>query len=315
MTISKFLNPKNDIAFKHIFGSEKHKDILIHFINDIMQLHDDKQIVNVTFLSPIQDPEISSKKQSIVDVLCVDKNGVQIIVEMQVSPTKGFEKRAQYYAAKAYIRQLNKGKADNATYHNLKEIIFIAISDCIVFPDKSEYISHHVILDKLDHKQYLKDFSFSFIELPKFHISNIQNLNTIIEKWCYFFIHAASTTEDELQTIVGTDTVIAQAYAALNQFNWTEQELLLYEEEQKRVMDNKAADDYIKDIAQAQGEAIGLVKGEAIGIAKGEAELNKKLHAIATTLLTQGISIEIIMMSTGLSREAIEVINSNLFPP
>ena len=29
MVVSKFLNPKNDIVFKRIFGSEKNKDILI----------------------------------------------------------------------------------------------------------------------------------------------------------------------------------------------------------------------------------------------------------------------------------------------
>ncbi|WCR59056.1 MAG: hypothetical protein PG978_000470 [Wolbachia endosymbiont of Ctenocephalides felis wCfeF] len=79
------------------------------------------------------DPEIASDKQSIVDVLCRDENGVQVIVEMQVAKTKGFEKRAQYYAAKAYSRQANKGDQ----YEDLKEIIFIAIADCILFPDKS----------------------------------------------------------------------------------------------------------------------------------------------------------------------------------
>ena len=36
MALSKFLDPKNDIAFKRVFGSENHKDILIHFINDII---------------------------------------------------------------------------------------------------------------------------------------------------------------------------------------------------------------------------------------------------------------------------------------
>jgi predicted transposase/invertase (TIGR01784 family) len=108
MALSKFLDPKNDIAFKRVFGSENHKDILIHFINDILELKDNQQIESVEFLSPIQDPEIAYKKQSIIDVLCRDKNGVQIIVEMQVVPTKGFEKRAQYYAAKAYSRQLNR---------------------------------------------------------------------------------------------------------------------------------------------------------------------------------------------------------------
>ena len=32
MAITKFLDPKNDYAFKRIFGTEKNKDILIHFL-------------------------------------------------------------------------------------------------------------------------------------------------------------------------------------------------------------------------------------------------------------------------------------------
>lgn len=123
-TLSKFLNPRNDVAFRKIFGTEKNKDILIHFINDIMGFEGDDQIQEVTFLSPVQNPEISYKKESIVDVLCKDANGVQIIVEMQVSPSKGFEKRAQYYAAKAYSRQLDRGTEENGLYANLKEVIF-----------------------------------------------------------------------------------------------------------------------------------------------------------------------------------------------
>jgi len=34
--LSKFLDPKNDVAFKRIFGTEKNKDILIHFLNDMI---------------------------------------------------------------------------------------------------------------------------------------------------------------------------------------------------------------------------------------------------------------------------------------
>lgn len=36
--LNKFLDPKNDVAFKKIFGNEMHKDILIHFLNDILSL-------------------------------------------------------------------------------------------------------------------------------------------------------------------------------------------------------------------------------------------------------------------------------------
>ncbi|QXF95196.1 hypothetical protein WOSOC_0002 [Wolbachia phage WO] len=51
------------------------------------------------------NPEIASDKQSIVDVLCKDSLGNRYIAEMQLARDKGFEKRAQLYAAKAYSRQ------------------------------------------------------------------------------------------------------------------------------------------------------------------------------------------------------------------
>ena len=36
MAFSKFLDPKNDVAFRRIFGTEKNKDILIRFLNYIL---------------------------------------------------------------------------------------------------------------------------------------------------------------------------------------------------------------------------------------------------------------------------------------
>src|SRR3990167_8117161 len=128
MSLGKFLDPKNDFAFKKIFGTEKNQDILIHFINDMLGFTGQHQIETVQFLKTSQDPEIASKKQSILDVLCSDQQDRQYIVEMQVAKTSGFEKRAQYYAAKAYSRQLNEGEE----YHNLKEIIFVAITDFVM---------------------------------------------------------------------------------------------------------------------------------------------------------------------------------------
>jgi len=285
MAISKFLDPKNDIAFKRVFGSENHKDILIHFINDILELEGNNQIESVEFLSPIQDPEIAYKKQSLIDVLCKDKNGVQIIVEMQVAPSKGFEKRAQYYAAKAYSRQLNSGSGEDGRYQNLKEVIFIAIANCIIFKNKAEYKSDHVILDKKTYEHDLQDFSFTFIELPKFKKDKISELKTIIEKWCYFFKYAANTSEEDLKNLIGSDLVINQAYEALNQFNWTEQELIAYEQELKRIRDNRAAEDYL--------------------IEKGKAERNIE---IAKNLLLQNIDHDTISSATGLSLSEIQKI-------
>ena len=64
MPITKYLNPRNDIAFKKIFGTEKNKDILIHFLNDVIEREDKKEITNVTLLNPMQHPEIIGKKQT-----------------------------------------------------------------------------------------------------------------------------------------------------------------------------------------------------------------------------------------------------------
>ena len=295
MAITKFLDPKNDVAFRRIFGSEKNKDILIHFINDVLELKDGDRIKEVTFLSTIQIPEIAAKKQSVVDVLCKDENGVQLIVEMQVSPQTGFEKRAQYYAAKAYSRQLNKGKEEGARYIDLKAVIFIAISNNIIFPDKVFYKSDHIILDKDTYAHDLKDFSFTFIELPKFKITDINLLTNIIEKWCYFFKHADETSEADLRKLIGSDNVIERAYEELNQFNWTEEELFTYEQETKRIMDNRAAEDYKLEQAKSEGKA------------EGKAERDTE---IARAMLLDGDSVEKVAKITGLSIADIQKLKS-----
>ncbi len=91
------------------------------------QLHHD--IEDVVFLKTEQDPDIASQKQSILDVLCRDEDGCQYIVEMQIAHTEGFEKRALFYASKAYVSQAEVGKK----YHNLKEVIFLAFTNYILY--------------------------------------------------------------------------------------------------------------------------------------------------------------------------------------
>ncbi len=307
MAISKFLNPKNDVAFKKILGSERNKDIIIHFINDILGLKGEETIEYVELISTVQDPEIASKKQSIVDVLCRDKRGVQIIVEMQASPQQGFEKRAQYYAAKAYTQQLGSGKSENGRYQNLKAVIFIAICDYTLFPEKSAYWSEHKLLDQHNYQHDLKDFHFVFLELPKFKKVDIETLQGVIEKWCYFFKYGENATEQQVAAIAKNDPVIAKAYEALNQFNWSEQEMLAYEREIKRVMDNMAVEDYIKAHAWQEGMEKGIEKGMAKGLKQGKKE--EKLHIARRMLFQLHLDQQTVAQTTGLSLEELRKLN------
>ena len=261
--VSKFLDPKNDFAFKRIFGSPRNQDILIHFINDMLQFEGDKTVVNVSLIKTVQDPEIASKKQSILDVLCADQAGRQYIIEMQVAKTEGFAKRAQYYAAKAYTQQLMEGEQ----YKQLKEIFFIAITDFIMCPDRPTYYSNHYLLESQYHRRELQDFSFTFLELPKFQKS-IHELTNLIDKWAYFFKYAEVTKEEDLEKIIGQDQVMEKAYQELNRFGWSEIEINTYEQEEKRDRDAQA----ILAQKKAEGIAEGIIQGRVEGRAEGRAE-------------------------------------------
>ena len=194
--ISKFLDPKNDFAFRQVFGQEKNKDILIHFLNDVLDHTHIGRIVAVQFLERVHDPEIAAKKQSIVDIRCTDQTGREYIIEMQVAKQPGFEKRAQYYASKAYSRQLMPA----AQYEQLKEVIFIAITDYIVFPEKAAFKSDHLILDHKTQEHDLKDLYFTFIELPKFTKSTCE-LTSGLDYWCYYFKQPSRQEEFHLKPL------------------------------------------------------------------------------------------------------------------
>lgn len=303
--LTKFLDPKNDLAFKRVFGSEKNKDILIHFLNDIFA-RKKNPIEQVTFLKTVQEPEIASKRQSTVDVLCQDAEGHQFIVEMQVAGLPGFEKRAQYYAAKAYIHQREKG----TEYKDLKQVTFLAITDYILFPKIKKYLSHHHILETETFERHLEDFSFSFLELPKFNKEKDQ-LKTMTEKWTYFFKYADETREEDLDAIIGNDTIIKRAYDELSRFAWSTEDLLYYDSVDMKHSDNKAMFEHAWDEGIQEGLAKGRVQGEVKGLRKGREEgraegRQKRDIEIAKAMLTKGMTLDTITAVTGLSIESIK---------
>ena len=111
----KYLDPKSDIVFKKIFGQHPH--LLKSFLNAILPLEDDRQIVELEYLSAEQIPEIPILKRTIVDVKCKDQQGQIFIVEMQVEWSDAFMQRMLFGTAQAYVKQLKPGDS----YHLLKD--------------------------------------------------------------------------------------------------------------------------------------------------------------------------------------------------
>ena len=184
----QFVDVKTDIAFKKIFGSEQHKEILIGLLNALLELEGDTCIKDVTLKNPWQPPDIPLLKETILDIKAVDNRGVSFLVEMQIRDTNFFDKRALYYTAKAYTGQIKKGE----NYPKLNQVIFIGILDFNSF-DGDNYLTRHLILNRDTLKQELRDIEFNFIELKKFTKSE-EELESIIEKWIYFIKNADNLT-------------------------------------------------------------------------------------------------------------------------
>ena len=67
----RFLDPKNDLIFKCVFG--ENKDIVISLLNALLPLEPDEYVASVEYLPAELVPELPGQlKNSIVDVRCID---------------------------------------------------------------------------------------------------------------------------------------------------------------------------------------------------------------------------------------------------
>ncbi|MBU0499528.1 MAG: Rpn family recombination-promoting nuclease/putative transposase [Gammaproteobacteria bacterium] len=168
-----YLDPKNDLVFKKIFG--EHADLLIDFLNALLPLPADGTIVSIEYLTPEQIPAVPTfYRRSIVDVRCKDQVGRQFIVEMQMFWTPSFQQRMLFNASQAYVQQIAPGEA----YQSLCPVYGLGIINEVFDRESDDWYHHYRIvrvgppLQPLYPQTYLphviEGLSFVFIELPKF---------------------------------------------------------------------------------------------------------------------------------------------------
>lgn len=215
----KFVDVKNDIAFRKIFGNEQKKIILISFLNAVLGLEGEDRVADVTLLNPFQLPRIIGEKSSIIDVKAKDIKGSTFIVEMQVAEPAGFDKRVLYYTSRDYAGQINVGDE----YPKLRPVYFIGVLDFNYFSGKN-YLSSHLIVDEETGECVFKDMKFRFIELKKFNKKS-HELESIVDKWTFFIKNA-----DELEVMPDNvdDDGLREAYTAAAQHNWSKDEFDAY---------------------------------------------------------------------------------------
>jgi predicted transposase/invertase (TIGR01784 family) len=265
-----FVDVTNDIAFSKIFRNDNKKKSLVSFLNAVIDLPKNEQIIDVEIINPYQLGILSSGKATIVDVKAKDALGNIFIVEMQVAALEHFNKRILYYTSQSYVSQINKG----VNYNKLRPVYFIGILEFEISKN-THYLSKHKVLDVETKEQIIKDVEFNFIELPKFNLG-IDQLKTSIDQWTFFIKNAESLN---LIPDSVNDEGLKEAYLEADKQNWTKLELEDYERASIKERDEIGRIEY-------------PVKVEKLETAK--------------SLLKSGVAVDIISKATGLSVEEIE---------
>ena len=257
----RFLDVKTDYAFKKVFGSDQSKDVLLSFLNAVLQFPKGNTVTDLQIVDPYQMPLLKGMKETCVDVKAVLSDGSTVIVEMQVLNYEGFEKRVLYNTAKAYSTQLLSGE----DYHLLNPVIALTITDFVMFPEFTKVASYFRLREKDEPVEYSRDVELVFLELPKFAKSE-DELETLADKWLYFLKNAGRL--DCVPATLATEASINKAFVIANEAGLTKEEL----EDQHRRKDFIYSQRRAMETAENRGRLEGREEGLEEGLVKGHLE-------------------------------------------
>jgi predicted transposase/invertase (TIGR01784 family) len=80
----KYINPFTDFGFKRLFGEEMNKDLLLDFLNVLLQ-EQQGNIVELSYLKTEKLGRTKEERKAIFDIYCENEKGEKFLVEMQKS--------------------------------------------------------------------------------------------------------------------------------------------------------------------------------------------------------------------------------------
>lgn len=182
LVMGKFINPFTDFGFHRIFGQEVHKELLIDFLNELLK--DERHIVDITFLNPIQQPETIEDRGVIFDIHCRDDKGGLFVVEMQNGAQPYFYDRGIYYLSRAISNQGEKGKDWKFSLCPVYGIFLLNYKMGI----NSKFRTDVILADRDTGRVFSDKIRQVYLELPWF-TKEPDDCETDFERWLYLLKH------------------------------------------------------------------------------------------------------------------------------
>lgn len=313
--MSYYINPFVDYGFKKLFATEANKDLMIGFLNAILDDTGDP-VVDLVYKNVEQIGEFNGTRANYFDVYCETETGRKFIVEMQNTWKPFFKDRTLYYIAKPIRDQGLKEVADSVKGYEvridpeefksaskkkpkwnfrLNEVCLISVMN-FTFPKREykedEYFHKVMLSDVDDHHVFYDKLSLYYIEMPK--LDNVKlKLDTPREKWIYALYHLwrYDIYPEELK-----DDIFRKFYHEADYANYDMDEQLAYERSCKVYLDTYNEIEGGRILGREEGYQLGFEKGVNSGREEGQRQLATE---IARKMKAAGMDPAVIAEITG----------------
>lgn len=272
--IRGLLDPKVDFVFKNIFGSEKHPEILISFLNAI--LNPNIPIVGVEIKGTDIAKHFIDDKYSRLDIKATTSNNEIINIQIQLKNEHNMIKRSRYYLSKMYEEQLGEGD----DYSLLKRTICINILNFKYLKTEAFHTGYR--LKELNTNEELTDMiEMHFIEIPKLPAESDET--DLLVAWMEFLRDPESEKVRNLELNIKE---VREAKNELIRMSNDEAQRAMYEMRAKILKDKVSALNKAREEGREQG-------------------IQEAIYKMARSMKQAGVAPEIIQTTTGLSIEEI----------
>ena len=257
--IDRYVNFYTDFAFKKLFGTEMNKDLLISFLNALLQGRE--VVLDVNYLNTEHLGTQEYDRRAVFDVYCKNDKGEVFLVEMQKGEQQFFKDRSIYYSTFAIREQAPRGEWN----YELKGVYTIGILNFCFDKEREGNYYHEVkLMDTATKEVFYDKLVFIYLEMPKF-TKQENELESLFDKWLYVIRNLAALME---RPRVLQEKVFAHLFEAAEIAKFSRVERYEYEESLKAYRDWFS----VMATAELRGEERGKEKGLKEGLEKGRIE-------------------------------------------
>ena len=298
-----------DIRYDHVFKAvfTKNTPASQGALSDLISTLIGRK-VSTTSITANEPPIDDIRDRSIrYDISCKTGGGELVNIEMSLKPDSCEPVRLEYYSSKLFSRQDIHGTEKN--YSGLKETYQIALLANRYFFDDEALVHTFQYFDGVHNVSLAGKSWIITVELKKADLiieKPIAEMATH-EAWAAFFQYLTDRSKRaKINEIVEKEEGIAMASEVLNNITQEDIEWARQLSEEKFILDNQS----MRVTARLEGREEGRLEGRQEGRLEGRQEglqegRQERELEVAKNFKANGVSIEIIAKSTGLSPEEI----------